>query len=259
MKSYIYVLLIVIATVFWSCSNVNVNGKVNSENELSETEHSVSSLRNLTSDSENLIGISGDNIGTLESNTILSEELISDNVVELTSETSQTVELMSEIEAYDSYINGEGFCIWNDKNYRIDELLEGDDKRYTYCDIDGDDELELCLDTTREFYVIKLIDNSLMMIHFGAAYDTVFCSNELCGVFYERHGGTPTNIIYQFYTFTTDGRKKEKYAWYDINENNTQDCEDYYLENDGEITMDEWQQAVARFDISLNTVKWTVL
>lgn len=105
--------------------------------------------------------------------------------------------------AYEQFLNGKASAVKKDGSaLHIQDLLQGNFKKYARYDMNGDAIPELILKTGAGLTVLWMQEGQLSVWYSG----TVYCKPLNNGaILYERVGGAPPNTVYQYYVLNYHG------------------------------------------------------
>ena len=115
------------------------------------------------------------------------------------------------VERYRSFLEGSETAVDANGNiltvdaFMYDEEL-GDDYTYTYMDMTGDGVPELCINKQVEKHFFTLRDEELRHWHTATAAYTKLLNNG--ALLYERHGGGPEHVNYEYYELNANAQKR---------------------------------------------------
>lgn len=194
----------------------------------------------------------------------ISTEQVSEGVVkEMTEALLQDTELgqkqnaearlmEDDRESYEAFLRGEAEALYGDVNKKIWQILQQYTVWYLYCDVDGDDRQELCVRTSRSFYVIKNKPTGLTVLFEGSTFYYPIYSEDIFGILYreiEDNGVSQKKEIYRACKLYESGETEEilTFAWTDMNDDREQSEGDQYLYNGEELPMQEWLDKTAQY------------
>ena len=164
---------------------------------------------------------------------------------------------------YEQFLNGEIAANENGQEKFLKDYLNryhpNDDGKYkyTFIDMTGDGIEELCI-KNYELYFFTIENGTLC--HWcteGVTYTDLLNNGAL---FYERHGGAPTNISYQYYELDEKGSVSFKitFAWYDgatVEEGKV--YPDSYWVNDKEVIKEAYEEKTKEYlELGKDKVTW---
>ena len=164
---------------------------------------------------------------------------------------------------YTQFLNGEIAANENGQEKFLKDYLNSyhpnDDGKYkyTFIDMTGDGIEELCI-KNYELYFFTIENGALC--HWcteGVTYTDLLNNGAL---FYERHGGAPTNICYQYYELDEKGSVSFKitFDWYDgstVEEGKV--YPDRYWVNDKEVTKEAYEEKTKEYlELGKDKVTW---
>ncbi len=130
---------------------------------------------------------------------------------------------------------------------------------YTYRDVTGDGVEDFCVRTVPQKMYFFTVKNDQLYHWYTEALPYVNLLNN--GAFlYERHGGAPTNIIYQYYELDANGAETFRitFAWYDgktVEEGKV--YPDRYFVNDEEVSKEEYEATAQQYlKIGTDKIVW---
>lgn len=155
-------------------------------------------------------------------------------------------------ESYEAFLRGEAAALYGDIDKKIWQLIQRYTVYYSYCDVDGDDREELCIGTSKFFYVIKNKDAGLAVLFEGPSCHYPIHADGFSGIIYwemEDYGDAPKKEIYHLSTLNENGETEEilNFAWNDKNEDGDQNEGDQYLYEQEELSMQEWLDVTEQY------------
>ncbi len=163
---------------------------------------------------------------------------------------------------YQSFLSGE-ITAWQDGkdrtliSYFHASNFEDTDFSYTYCDMTGDGIPELCV---RNFatYIFTIRDGQ---VHHWCTDSNVYSELLNNGAFlYERHGGAPTHINYEYYVLDANANEtfRVTFSWWDgKNIEQGKEYPDVYIFNDQEVTKEEYEAKTRQYlEIGKDRIVW---
>lgn len=155
-------------------------------------------------------------------------------------------------ESYEAFLQGEAEALDGDVNKKIWQMLQQYTVWYLYCDVDGDDRQELCVRTSKFFYVIKNRSSGLTVMFEGSTFYYPIHSDDIFGILYrerEDNGVSQKKETYRVSKLYKNGETEEilTFAWTDINDDSEQSEGDQYLYNGQELPMQEWLDKTTQY------------
>ena len=141
----------------------------------------------------------------------------------------------------DSYIEYRG------EKVKLRDLLSSAPSFYACADIDGDGIDEVGFVSQGIMYLVDTETNSV--VYEGVAYEKLLDCNGYRGLIYQRDGGAPKNVIYQYFVLEENYEERCICTWgcYDINDNELFDEQDLYLIDGEEKEYAEWKELTASY------------
>ena len=136
----------------------------------------------------------------------------------------------------------EEFIGLDEKAYNITTLPDSDKYYFTLADVDGDEEVELCVKTLNTLYVINYKDRDYKVIYEGSVYEDPVDAPEKHGIYKYIKGSAPESEQFKFTEIDDEGNiVSEAFASrYDANDNGIFDEADmYYVDADDSTPVDE--------------------
>lgn len=160
---------------------------------------------------------------------------------------------------YNNFLNGDATVLYNNKNLNIYQLTENINKNidYAFFDMNNDNIPELHIKCPWFYLIITISNNELKFWKDASVYETPLNNKAL---FYERHGGAPTHISYQYTTLDYNGKDlfNISFSKYDANMDDIYDEKDKYFINDSEVSKAYWDNETKKYFIIKNDlIKWT--
>ncbi len=139
------------------------------------------------------------------------------------------------------------YVLYNENEVKLIDLLKGEKVLYACADINGDSKEEIGFVSNGTLYLIELSD--MKVIYEGVSYEHLVNKDGRFGLFYQRNGGAPKNIEYQFICFDEKNNANIECTWacYDDNQNDMFDGSDYYYFDDQKISYEEWNEKTAGY------------
>lgn len=162
-------------------------------------------------------------------------------------EPEKVVEEAPKVADWDAVLDGtQTFAVSDEESLDINSLPDAEKYYFAFADVDGDDELELCVRTRTELYVINYKDEDYKVIYKGSIYEEPVDSDEKHGIYYYYNGAAPDHEYFKFIEIDDEGTVlSESFASrYDTNENNIYDEEDTYFldeEQSSEVNEATWK------------------
>ena len=190
----------------------------------------------------------------LSGETTISDEMEASDI------DKETIEQLDD-DLFTSFLAGkvEAWDANNDMMYYIADLLEDSEGLYLYFDIDGDGKDELHIRTHKYYSIVKDMEGILAVIYDGSSYEYPIKEENLLGILYYRPGGAPTNEIYQYRVFDSQGEIQDiiTFEWYDSNENVSMDEKDLYLLDNEEVSKQNWEEKTRLYrKANVSLEKW---
>lgn len=139
------------------------------------------------------------------------------------------------------------YVLYNENEVKLIDLLKGEKVLYACADINGDSKEEIGFVSNGTLYLIELSD--MKVIYEGVSYEHLVNKDGRFGLLYQRNGGAPKNIEYQFICFDEKNNANIECTWacYDDNQNDMFDGSDYYYFDDQKISYEEWNEKTAGY------------
>ena len=131
---------------------------------------------------------------------------------------------------------------YNGTSVKTKELLESDKSFYACADVVGDVDEEIGLLSGRFIYIIDPKEKKV--VYEGINYENLVNYEGKRGILYERVGGAPNHVDYQFSVFDDAGALKEVCTWsmYDADSDGDYDENDEYEYNYEDTEYEKWKE-----------------
>lgn len=136
--------------------------------------------------------------------------------------------------------------------------LEKQDYRYTFLDMTGDGIVELCIQQTPYKYFFTVKDNEIYHWHTEEGLYVNLLNNG--ALMYERHGGAPTHINYEYYELDQNAEVKFNVTfscWDGQSIEEGKVYPDEYFFNEEKVTKDEYRAKTKKYlEIGSDKLVW---
>ena len=126
-------------------------------------------------------------------------------------------------------------------------MLNGKNLFYACTDINGDSNAVVGFVSDGTLYIIDR--KTMKVIYEGVSYEHMLNNGSKCGLLYQRDGGAPKHVEYQFIVFDEENYTHIECTWacYDDNENDTFDECDAYYYNDKLLEYKKWIEITSEY------------
>ncbi|MCR4678980.1 MAG: hypothetical protein K5679_09505 [Lachnospiraceae bacterium] len=148
--------------------------------------------------------------------------------------------------------------IYNEQEVKIADLLDGKNLFFATADINGDSNAEVGFVSDGILYIID--KQNMRVIYEGVSYEHMLNNGSKCGLIYQRDGGAPKHVEYQFIIFDENNLPHVECTWacYDDNEDDTFDGYDTYYFNDEPLEYEKWIKTTGEYmELAKDAETWT--